>query len=89
MHFKNNGELYSVHYYQNEIMECKLNENATMTYRWTKIAEGEYNLKSVSPDGRNFRFAFPDNNTLWMYTSEPYEYEGVKYGSDVHVYKRR
>ena len=89
MHFKANGELYSVHYYINEIMECRLNESATRTYVWTKISEGVYNLKSLGPDGRNFHFAFPDSNTLWMYHGEPYELEGVKYGSDVHVYKRR
>ena len=89
MLFKANGELYSVHYYINNIMECKLNEFATGTYIWTRISDGEYNLKRESPDGRNIKFAFPDSNTLWMYMGEPYEFEGVKYGSDVRVFKRR
>ncbi len=89
MHFKANGELYPVHYYINEIMECKLNESATRNYVWTKVSEGLYNLKNVNTDGRNFKFAFPDSNTLWMYHGEPYELEGIKYGSEVRVYKRR
>ncbi|MCY2687616.1 hypothetical protein [Salinimicrobium sp. TH3] len=89
MLFKANGELFSVHYYVNNIMECTLNEFATGTYVWTRISDGEYNLKWENADGRNIKFAFPDSNTLWMYRGEPYEYEGVKYSSDVHVYKRR
>jgi hypothetical protein len=89
MTFKNNGELYSVHYYMNEIMECKLNENATMTYEWSKVSEDIYNLKSVSPGGRDFRFSFPDSNTMWMHNGGPYEVDGVKYESDVRVFKRK
>ncbi|WP_324719375.1 hypothetical protein [Salinimicrobium sp. HB62] len=87
--FKNNGELYSVHYYMNEIMECKLNESATRTYKWTKVSEEIYNLKSTSPEGRDIRFSFPDKNTMWMYDSGPYEVDGVKYSADVEVYKRK
>lgn len=89
MTFKGNGELYSVHYYMNEIMECKLNETATRTYIWTKVSEDTYNLKSTSPDGRDYRFTFPDNNTMWMYQGGPYEVDGVKYSSEVAVYKKR
>jgi hypothetical protein len=87
--FKNNGELYSVHYYLNEIMECKLNESATRTYKWTKVAEDTYNLKSTSPDGRDFKFSFPDSRTMWMENKGPHERDGVNFKNEVWVYKRK
>ena len=88
MTFKSNGELQAVHYYKNEIMECKLNENATRTYEWTKVSEGIYNLKTVSSTGRDYRFSFPDQNTMWMHSNTPYERDGVKY-SDTREFKRK
>ena len=89
MSFKSNGELYAVHYYMKEVLECKLNEMATRIYNRTKLSEGTYNLKRLSPGGRNYRFSFPNSNAMWMYLKDPYEVDGVKYPSEVSVYKRK
>ena len=88
MTFTNQGEMHAVFYYVNNVMECHLNESATTTYEWSKVSENIYNLKLFSSNGRDIKFSFPDKNTLWMASGEPYEVDGVKYERTQYVYIR-